>query len=328
MGSYFWYIYTPFEPSKMKRVLLLFTLFSAPFVAQCQELVIYTMRSFGAPEAEMGFVSLSDSYTYSEHPDSLAIPDEHLGELDLDLDPVHHHVLKGKYRSRFLQNVGISEQDKIFIYSPNRDTVIRFKVKDIPLIARITIYGANLPVSQYDYQVGFEIIPSKLPSEVWNQYYKTYVFVGKTNPFVLGQLQPMLFEPIDPQLFPPNYPIAEVSTFELQSLEKRVYRFSMGGLEYLVCAYGHAVLHLVVLNATNKNLVYEAVYYDSESSSPAPLSIRNDTANTENEQWTGRLFKDKPPVVMGFMYHSFGCESIDFLDPFIDPIYVRCDNRH
>jgi hypothetical protein len=64
---------------------------------------------------------------------------------------------------------------------------------------------------------------------------------------------------------------------------------------------------------------------DHESETPAPL---NYVESEYIEQWTGKLFKNKPPVILGFQYVAFGCPGITFLSPTEKDIYIYCDNRH
>jgi hypothetical protein len=52
-----------------------------------------------------------------------------------------------------------------------------------------------------------------------------------------------------------------------------------------------------------------------------------DSANIR-EQWTGRLFKNKPPVSFGFEYQSFGYHGITLLSETEKEIWISCDNRH
>jgi len=59
---------------------------------------------------------------------------------------------------------------------------------------------------------------------------------------------------------------------------------------------------------------------------PAPLNLM--TSEKMINQYVGRLFKGKPPVIMGFEYLSFGCDGITFLKKDLPPVYINCDNRH
>ncbi len=45
-------------------------------------------------------------------------------------------------------------------------------------------------------------------------------------------------------------------------------------------------------------------------------------------QWTGKLFKDYPPVLFGFVWQSFGCDNIDIIQLPLTTIPILCDNRH
>ncbi|OOV49996.1 hypothetical protein B1J94_03585 [Leptospira kirschneri serovar Grippotyphosa] len=44
-------------------------------------------------------------------------------------------------------------------------------------------------------------------------------------------------------------------------------------------------------------------------------------------QWTGKMFKNRPPVIFGFFYEDYKCEVIDFLKLPKSGILISCDNR-
>ncbi|MFI8605669.1 hypothetical protein ACIGCP_14490 [Cellulophaga baltica] len=74
---------------------------------------------------------------------------------------------------------------------------------------------------------------------------------------------------------------------------------------------------------------FEVDISEGESSSKAPLRIKGEKYDyEENLQYVGRLFKNRPPVVFGFTFKSFGCPSINFIDKNELPIFILCDNRH
>lgn len=311
---------------KASYILLSSILFFVPFSGQSQDLAIYPLKNHGwANDGERGFIPLTDWFPVSEHPGLQVIADEHLGDLDLEMNQDHYHELKGVYRKRFLKAIQIKEQDFIFIYYYQQDTIFRFRVKDISLVAGLNIYGPDYPVTQYDYHIGFEL---KDPAAIGDYFYTALVSVGKKNPFTLGQLKPMLYDQIDSHEFPSRHSLLKDSLDAFFRGEWETYRFTLNGLDYFVRRQSNLVMHVLVIDTVNLNHVFETVYYDHEGGYLTPCRIRNELEDSEHDQWTGVLFKNRPPVILGFTGHSFGCESITFLDSSLTPINIRCDNRH
>ena len=83
---------------------------------------------------------------------------------------------------------------------------------------------------------------------------------------------------------------------------------------------------LLVVDSKTKEIIIDKLYSSSEGTSPTPLNYEegDDVVN----QWTGKLFKNKPQVIFGFLYESFGCPGISIIDKSNEEIYLQCDNRH
>jgi hypothetical protein len=88
--------------------------------------------------------------------------------------------------------------------------------------------------------------------------------------------------------------------------------------------------HLIITDKQSEKIIIERSFIDGESMSAAPLNygIDNPDFADSKEQWTGKLLKDKPDVIFGFDWVSFGCPNIIFLHSSFDDIYLNCDNRH
>lgn len=99
------------------------------------DLIIYSYFTIEIDKHQAGFIPLSDDYRWSESPDSLAIEDEYLGMTKYEND--NYHTLSPKYRTRFLSRKNINPGDSIFIYHVASDSLVRYAVKDIPIVAFI-----------------------------------------------------------------------------------------------------------------------------------------------------------------------------------------------
>lgn len=284
---------------------------------------------------KIGFVSLSDNYTLSDHKDSLAIPDLNGIKNNQDLK---YFTLNATYRKRFLENVGISETDSLFIYNYETNTLQSFLVKNLNVAANLNAYSYSEsfeePLTQYDYEIGFGIDKSQL--EKHDEYFSyTLVFVGKENPFVKGQMKPLTWKKIKSEEFP-------LSKSNLSDAKKKkgrnTYCYNSDKYRFFIRSISHADQsysdrHLMITDIKTNALVIERIFKEDEGASAADLNFGiSDPGNPDitdmKNQWTGKLFKNQPEVVFGFEYISFGCPGIIFLNPKMKDLDLKCDNRH
>ncbi len=93
--------------------------------------------------------------------------------------------------------------------------------------------------------------------------------------------------------------------------------------------------HLLVIDKKSGEVVVEQLFQRGENILPTPLNfgIEFEKDNVENdytilrEQWTGKLFKNKPLVVFGFEWSPY-CPAITFLSQTEKSIWINCDSRH
>jgi hypothetical protein len=299
-------------------------------------------------EDEIGFVSLSDIYSLSDHKDSLATPD--LSEISDEVAKQFEYIkLNQKYRHQFLTRTKISETDKVFIYSYEKNKLISFPVNNLNVVACLNFYGAEWPYSQFDFMIGFEIDKKYLNGfEDWFNH--TLVYVGQESPFILYQMKPILWKEIKTEEFP-EIQISPEDTAQFHSylhstylqigpddtirlnkykcVEGNVYCYETNGMQYFVKEYfsGEHIFmrRLLVIDLKTKEIILQKIFYSHESAEPSPLNF---VEGKDLEQWTGKLFKNSPTVILGFEYVSFGCQRIIFLSSKDKEIYINCDNRH
>jgi hypothetical protein len=290
-----------------------------------QDLQIFDLRYYEKDSIQsFAFVSLSEIYPLSENTDSLAIPD--LNEKELEEAPSFEYFkLDSAYRKRFLAATNISETDKVFIYDYSTNALLSFKVKNLNVVACLSIYrsGIDWPYAQDDFMIGFQINKNSLKG--FEKYLtNSLAYVGKQNPFARGQVKPVIWKKIEAA----DYPLMELSAYDTLYAGKCVtgdaYKFETTDLQYFVQDLVRitdnwvSAKRLIVVDINTKEIVCEKLFFSGESASFAPL----------NNQWTGRLFKNRYPVIFGFQYVSFGCPGITFLNPAEKDIYINCDNRH
>jgi hypothetical protein len=277
-------------------------------------------------QKKVGFISLSDIYPLSEHPDSLAIPnlDNKAKENQL------YFKLNSSYRKRFLSKTNISETDSIYIFDYSTDALFSFSVSKLNVVGYLNIYMDinDCPCSQVDYMIGFEVPKSNLIG-LGKYYSESLVFIGTQNPFMQGQMKAIAWKKISRDKFP----FEKSQLTEMQKKYKN--KNAIKGQAYLsetdkynifiqdyILSNTNLVLedrHLIVFDKKSENIVYETLFSNSEGSSISQIGY----------QWIGRLLKNKPEVLFGFEDVSFGCPSIDYINSNDNKyIQINCDNRH
>jgi hypothetical protein len=275
---------------------------------------------------KVGFVSLSDLHFLSDHPDSLAIPERE----NADASGHEYFKLPPKYRKRFLTKTKISETDSVYVYDYSKDVLLSFPVKNLNIVAYLSIYddAEDCPCDQHAYMIGFEL-PKKNLKGLGANYHYVLVYVGKESPFARGQMKPVVFAKISSADFPSH---KSNRTYSFQNNKKGgAYSFVSGNFQFFIQDYFRGneeyvdKRYLIVVDKRNGNVILERLFRDTEGTSIAPLSHKK---LGSSDQWTGKLFKNKPEVVFGFEWVSFGCPNIIFLDEKKPDIYINCDNRH
>ncbi|MGE8711862.1 hypothetical protein [Leptospira interrogans] len=314
-----------------------------------EDLIIYEMHL--RERQSVGFISLSDNYRLHNHPDWFAMPNiRHKKKKDAE-----YLILGLQYRNRLLSNTKISETDRVFIYNYSKDHLVSFLVKNLKAVACLDSYYIDInnykkkgPIDQNSYQIGFAIDKNLLKGFGSKDFSGTLVFIGKKNPFNKGKVKPIRWKKMDLKEFPnikmkPEY----VSMFKGYTFGQ-TYQFESEGLKYYLqdifknenqpfefTPKPHSsdnqpfqftlkphFRRLLVIKSKTKDLVFETFYSIGEGS----FLIDLDSIGWRR-QWTGRMFKDRPSVIFGFLYESYKCEDIDFLKLPYSKITISCDNR-
>lgn len=278
--------------------------------------------------SDVAFVSLSDIYPVNDEKDTLALPNiEKIGKYNavyFTFDKIH--------RKRFLTKTNIAETDSVFIIDYAKNKHVSFAVKNLKTAAMLDGYSSaeDWPYQQYDFMIGFEI--SKKHLNGFSEYYRdALVYVGKENPFSKEPLKAIAWKKIAQK----DYPSKPIKNQDRTLLKGKVagntYSYKTESYQYFLQDYldSNKTIYgrrLLVVDSKTKNIIIEKLYTQSEGTSPAPLNYEegDDAIN----QWTGKLFKNKPQVIFGFEYMSFGCPGISIIDKSNEEIFLQCDNRH
>lgn len=286
---------------------------------------------------KVGFISLSDIYPLSEHPDSLAIPSLE----NVDNQNLQYFKLNSTYRKRFLSKTNISETDSVFIYDYSTDALLSFSVKKLNVVAYLNIYMdiKDCPCSQYDYMIGFEVAKSNLIG-LGKYYSDALVFIGKENPFTQGQMKPLIWQKIKTEKFPlqkSNLTNTQKQYKHKDAIKGQAYLYETEIYQVFIQDYTEPNnlaqvqdRHLIIIDKQSGNVINETMFNNSEGTSVTPLNygINNPSFADLKEQWIGKLFKNKPEVIFGFEWVSFGCPGIIYINSQDKYIQINCDNRH
>ncbi|MGB6269386.1 MAG: hypothetical protein WBF67_10295 [Olleya sp.] len=276
-------------------------------------LVIYSLNGYKRSQGKWSsFISLSDSryQNYNE--------EKFINEDDLE-ENQNYFVLDKAKRVKFFNNIRIKETDTLFVY--NYDVIYKYEVSQLGLIITPDAYDSG-------YMIGFD-----LHGKIENG---EFAYVGKENPFVINQLQPIVWDKINENKTPYKF------STQIIDIRRRwwfndveingTYKYSNKDFDFYLQELKRNYskdYYLVIVNTKTNEKIFEEVYIDSESTEASPIVTNiNREEVYENAQWTGYLFKDKPLVVFGFQYYSFGCPSINFIETPKTYIPIYCDNRH
>ncbi len=284
---------------------------------QYSKLNIYPFSSYDKKEStSTGFIPLTDSFPWSDNKDSIVIAKEFIGSNI----KTRFHTLKSDFRKRFLNICKIKESDNVYIYNYEIDSIYIYKVSELPILANITQYNSDdEPCEKESYLIGFDL-ESKFNLNNQTSYYNSFVYVGVENIFNKNSLKPIIWNVINPNKHKYILKNLKLTKFAINKL----YKFRMNEMDYFLINKNR----LIIQNNTTKEILEDTTFEEGESASFAPLSFAGEKNENEFTQWTGNLFKDKPLVFFGFMYQSFGCESINFIDKQHNVVYIKCDNRH
>ena len=280
---------------------------------------------------DIAFVSLSALYPAVEN-DTLFLPPIE----KMDKKTASYFIFDNKYRTRFLSKTEISETDSLFIYDYAKDKLTSFLIKNLKTAAMLNSRTSteNWPYKHRDYMIGFEIDTKNLKG-LSPDYKNSLVYVGKENPFVEKQMMPIVWKKITAKEYPDEKLKKEHKKIITNALTGSSYFFETKNYQYFLQEYANSnkiiyARRLIVTDVKNQEteaneIIIDKLFYQKEDISLSPLNY-SEGSKTVN-QWTGKLFKNKPAVIFGFENASFGCLGISIIDKSNEEIYLKCDNR-
>lgn len=269
-------------------------------------------------------VSLSEIFDYDAEHDSLYLPDLSAYTSDTAAE-VQFIPLGEPYRSRFLKGCGIKQGDSLFAYSYLNQRLQSFSVKHCGVAAVLSPYGGFMPLNAEDYMFCLTLETSAFQGFEFN-FTHTFVSVGAKNPFYSGSVKNVVWQNSSQAEIPIQLKYAIDSSYSGPVRLYSVNRYEQDGYQFFIQNFEEDIMSdseirvkiLSVIGKKSGELICQHILYTGESASFAG----------PEEQYAGILFSNLPPVIFGLQYESFGCPLIYFLDKQIEPLPIKCDNRH
>jgi hypothetical protein len=267
------------------------------------------------------FISVSDIYT-----DPQPIQKEALSnQKNVSPEQLQYIELDSKHRSKILNGLHLTENDSLYLYNYQFNKLEKLPLNKLKAVAYLDFYSMEgEEVDGTSYMVGFQIEAHKEP-DIRNKYENAVAYFGNKNPFIENKMKPVQWKKASVDISKKYFTSSKLTPGD-------TYQAKYEDLTYYLQDYLQDEMvqerKLVVVNDRNeKTFAKTMTTAGSDGAEFYPLNgISNDESNTS--QWTGYLFKGKPPVIFGFMAQSFGCPSITFLDKNQKDFTINCDNRH
>lgn len=213
------------------------------------------------------------------------------------------------------QAFDFSPEDTVFIFNFSQDSIIKYAIEELPAIAYEDIYSQGGDgQSGYDYTFGLDL------GEKYTLRGESLAYIGNENPFQTKEVKALNWNKIDNEAFPIKKdfadPSQEIVTFEFQTPELKYYlqKYIQG------CS-----IDLVVTDNSNDSIVYYRNYHSRES---IAVPCHFGTGSDLTYGWTGKIFKNRSPIIYGLESHIFGCPKIEFIAEEEHFFVILCDNRH
>ncbi|AZA83113.1 hypothetical protein C1637_19800 [Chryseobacterium lactis] len=266
------------------------------------------------------FISVSDIY---KDPNPIQ-EDIFKKQKSIPSDQLQYLELDPKHRKKMLDGLHLTENDSLYLYNYQFNKLQKMPLHKLKAVAYLDGYSLDSEeVDPSSYMVGFQVAAQQ-NNDVSEKYYNAIAYFGNKNPFIEGKMQAIAWKKTGSDISKKYFTDSKLkpgNTFQAQYENLKYYLQDYLEDEVVI------ERKLVVINDQNEKIFEKTITTAGMDAELSPLNgIDTDGANPT--QWTGSLFKGKPPVSFGFIAHYFGCSSITFLDKKEKPIVINCDNRH
>lgn len=266
------------------------------------------------------FISVSDIYK-GEQPIPAEIVKNHK---QMSFEELQHFELDAPSRKKLLNGIQLTENDSLYIYEYGSNLLQRMPVSKLKAVAYLSPYSDDQDLDPDSYMMGFQVATHQKTTE-YDRYNNAIAYFGNKNPFVDHKMKAVKWQKANADISKKYFSHSKLAL-------GKTYQSQYENLTYYLQDYleeGNITERKLVVINDRKEKIAEKTFSlaGSDGGEFMPLyGIDADEANIS--QWTGHLFKGKPPVIFGFMAQSFGCPSISFLDQKEKDFPINCDNRH
>ncbi|WP_312992460.1 hypothetical protein [Chryseobacterium flavum] len=281
---------------------------------------IFDISTIQRNELMDAFISVSDIYH-----DKQAVPADFLkSQKDAPFSKMAYLELNDQYRKKMMDGLHLTENDSLYLYNYETNTLKKIPVNTLKAVAYISPYiseGEEIDIDSY--MLGFQIENQK-SLNIFDKYTNVVAYFGNKNPFTENKMKMIRWKKADVEIQKKYFPGSNLKyggTYQSRYENLTYY------VQDLLEEYGTRERKLVVINDKNEK-IFEKTFTISDGAEFNPLEKTENETTNYHAQWTGRLFKGKEPVVLNFTSPSFGCPVITFLDKEKTELTINCDNRH
>ncbi|MCW1962654.1 hypothetical protein [Chryseobacterium viscerum] len=285
---------------------------------------IFSLSTISSAEKDSDvdiFISVSDIYKGAQPIPADIIKDQK----QMSFEELQHFELDAPSRKKLLNGIHLTENDSLYIYNYQSNTLQKKPVSQLKAVAYLSPYMSDSEeVDPDSYMLGFQVETHQKITD-YDKYDNAIAYFGNKNPFVENKMKAVKWQKAGTDI-PKKY------FTHSKLIQGKTYQAQYENMTYYLQDYleeGNTVERKLVITNDRKEKIAEKTFSlaGSDGGEFRPLyGIDADEVNAS--QWTGHLFKGKPPVIFGFIAQSFGCPSISFLDNKEKDFPINCDNRH
>ncbi|WP_288447709.1 hypothetical protein [uncultured Chryseobacterium sp.] len=282
---------------------------------------IFSLSTISSAEKDSDadiFISVSDIYKGVQ-----PIPAEIVNnQKQMSFEELQHFELDAPSRKKLLEGIYLTENDSLYIYRYDRNKLEKMPVSQLKAVAYLSPYSEE--VDPESYMMGFQVATHQKIADD-GLYNNAIAYFGNKNPFVENKMKAVKWQKAGADISERYFTRSKLNM-------GKTYQSKYENMTYYLQDYleeqNVVERRLVVINDHQEKIAEKTFSLAaSDGGEFLPLyGIETDEANIF--QWTGHLFKGKPPVIFGFIAYSFGCPSITFLDKNEKNFPINCDNRH
>lgn len=266
------------------------------------------------------FISVSDVYK-GEQPVPAAIIKN---QKQMTYEERQHFELDAPGRKKLLDGINLTENDSLYIYEYGSNKLQRMPISQLKAVAYLSPYSDDQDLDPDSYMMGFQVATHQKTTE-YDRYNNAIAYFGNKNPFVENKMKAVKWQKAGADISKKYFSQSKLT-------QGKTYQSQYENLTYFLQDYleeGNIVDRKLVIINDRKEKIAEKTFSLAGSDGGEFLPLYGIDADEANVfQYTGHLFKGKPPVIFGFLAQSFGCPSISFLDQKEKDFPINCDNRH